>query len=285
MLLLAIAIGFLILTAFVLIIATRTPAENYLDSEGPIYTGSYAAEAPQFTGRLKVVNWNLNFATRVEQAIEEFQSVDELQDADIILLQEMDENSIEKVAQALHYNYIYYPAAIHRRHNRQFGNAILSKWPLNEPKKIILSDNFRGLKHNRIAVRAIVNLGDQQVAAYSVHLDMVWMLPGQNKTQVDNLVEQVAKENAPSVVGGDFNSWSSGSIEMLDESFGMIGLARVTQGTGPTIKTYGGVTLTLDHIYANEIFESQAGIWQQPGVSDHSAIWTILSIEEEKTDE
>ena len=57
MLFLAIAIGFLILTALVVIIVTRTPAENYLDSDGPIYTGSYAEEAPSFTGSLKVVSW------------------------------------------------------------------------------------------------------------------------------------------------------------------------------------------------------------------------------------
>lgn len=280
MLLLAIAIGFLILTALVVIIATRTPAENYLDSDGPIYTGSYAEEAPPFTGSLKVVSWNLNFATRVDQAINEFQTVDELRDADIILLQEMDENSIEKIAQSLHYNYIYYPAAIHRRHNRQFGNAILSKWPLSEPQKIILSDNFRGLKHNRIAARALVNLGDQQVVAYSAHLDMVWMLPGQSDTQVDVLVRQIGGEENPVIIGGDFNSWSSKSIEILDERFGEIGLIRVSKGTGPTIETYGGLKLTLDHIFTNDFLESQAGIWQQPKVSDHSAVWAILRIEE-----
>lgn len=278
----AIAVGVSILTALVVIIATRTPAENYLDADGPIYTGSYAAETPPFSGRLKVVSWNLNFATRVERAIEEFQSVDELQDADIILLQEMDEHSIEKVAQALHYNYIYYPAAIHRRHNRQFGNSILSKWPLNEPTKIILSDNFGGLKHNRIAARALIDLGDQQVVAYSAHLDMVWMLPGQNKTQVDTLVEQVAMEDVPAIVGGDFNSWSSGSIATLEAYFENIGLVRVSKGTGPTIETYGGLKLTLDHVFASEIFESQAGVWQQPEVSDHSALWVILEFEEAK---
>jgi endonuclease/exonuclease/phosphatase family metal-dependent hydrolase len=276
----AIAVAFSLLVLLLVIVATRTPAENYTDEAGPLYTGYYDAKPEPFNGRMKVVSWNLNFATRVDQAIYEFQTVDELHDADIILLQEMDEHSIEKVAQSLGYNYIYYPAAIHRRHNRQFGNAILSKWLLSEPQKIILSDNFRGLKHNRIAVRALVNLGDQQIVAYSAHLDMVWVLPGQGETQVDTLTRQVAMEIVPAIVGGDFNSWNSGSIEMLEERFGEIGLMRVTKGTGPTIETYGGVKLTLDHIFASEIFESQSGLWQQPKVSDHSAVWTILSIEE-----
>jgi endonuclease/exonuclease/phosphatase family metal-dependent hydrolase len=276
--LVAIAVGFSILVALLIIVAAKSPAENYTDSARPIYTGSYANEPQAFNGSLKVVSWNLNFATRVDQAINEFQTVDELRDADIILLQEMDEHSIEKVAQALEYNYIFYPAAIHRRHNRQFGNAILSTWPLSSPKKIILSQSFAGLKHNRIAARVLVNLGDQQVVAYSAHLDMVWMLPGQNRTQVDVLVDQVAGEEYPAIVGGDFNSWSAGSIQILEERFGEIGLERVSQGTGPTIKTYGGLKLTLDHIFASLIFESQAGVWQNTAISDHAAVWTILSI-------
>jgi len=278
----AIAIAASILTALVVIIATQTPAENYLDSDGPLYAGSYAEETSPFTGSLKVVSWNLNFASRVDQAINELRSVDELRDADIILLQEMDEDSIEQVAQSLRYNYIYYPAAIHRRHNRQFGNAILSKWSLSEPQKKILSDHFRGLKHNRIAVSAQVNLGDQQVVAYSAHLDMVWMLPGQRNSQLDVLVSEVGQEAGTVVVGGDFNSWSSGSIDMLDDRFGEIDMRRITKGVGPTLETYGGFQLIVDHIFGRDFFTSEAGVWHNTEISDHAAVWAILKFEEVK---
>ena len=281
----AIAVGFSILVMLLLIVATRTPVENYIDPTGPKYTGSYAEEPQPFNGNLKVVSWNLNFATRVDQAIDELRTVDQLRDADILLLQEMDEDGAEAVAQTLHYNYIYYPASIHRRHNRQFGNAILSKWPLSEPQKIVLSDHFRGLKHNRIAVRALVNLGDQQVVAYSAHLDMVWMLPGQNNSQLDVLVRQVGKENADAVVGGDFNSWSSSSIVMLEERFGEIGMCRVSKETGTTLETYGGLKLTTDHIFTSEFFTSEAGVWHNTEISDHAAVWAILRFEEAKSNE
>ena len=278
----AVAVGFSILITLLLIVATRTPVENYIDQAGPIYTGSYAEEAQPFTGTLKVVSWNLNFANRVDQAITELLTVDELRDADIILLQEMDEVSVEEVAQSLQYNYVYYPAAIHRRYNRQFGNAILSKWPLCEPQKKILSDHFRGLKHNRIAVSAQVNLGDQQVVAYSAHLDMVWMLPGLRKSQLDVLVSEVGQEAGTVVVGGDFNSWSSGSIDMLDDRFGEIDLRRITKGVGPTLETYGGFQLTVDHIFGGENFASEAGVWHNTEISDHAAVWAIMKFEEVK---
>lgn len=278
----AIAVGasILLLIALIVIITTRTPAKNFIDLNGPVYTGSYAEEPTDFSGELKVVSWNLNFANRAAQAITELSTVDELRDADIILLQEMDEVSVEEVAQALRYNYIYYPASIHRRYARQFGNAILSRWPLSEPQKVILSDHFRGLKHNRIAVRALVNLGDQQVVAYSTHMDMVWMLPGRSESQVEFLVRQVGNEESVVIVGGDFNSWTQGSVDFLDNLFGEIGLRRVSKEAGPTYKTFGGWPLTLDHIFASELFSSKAGVWQQTDASDHSPVWALLSFEE-----
>ena len=37
-----------------------------------------------------------------------------------------------------------------------------------------------------------------------------------------------------------------------------------------------------DLMIACEIFVSEAGVWQETEISDHSAVWTILSIEETK---
>ena len=275
----AIVIGASILISLIVIITTRTPVKNYIDINGPVYTGTYAEEPADFSGELKVVSWNLNFANRAALAITELSTVAELRDADIILLQEIDEVSVEEVAQALRYNYIYYPASIHRQHARKFGNAILSRWPLSEPQKVILSDHFRGLKHNRIAVRAQVTLGDQQVVAYSTHLDMVWMLPGRSESQVEFLVRQVGKEERAVIVGGDFNSWTQGSVDFLDDLFGEIGVRRVSKEAGPTYKTFAGLQLTLDHIFASELFSSKAGAWRQTNASDHSPVWVLLSFE------
>jgi endonuclease/exonuclease/phosphatase family metal-dependent hydrolase len=166
-----------------------------------------------------------------------------------------------------------------------FGNAILSNWPLSDPKKIILSSSIGGLKHNRIAVRTQVDIGAVRMAAYSVHLDMIWMLPGQNYTQLDVLVSEVGMENNAAVVGGDFNSWSNGSIAMLDERFGKIGLLRVSMGTGTTLETYGGFQLTTDHIYSSDGRALETGAWHNDEISDHAAIWTILVFEEMKSNE
>jgi len=144
---------------------------------------------------------------------------------------------------------------------------------------MILSDHFRGLKHNRIAVRALVNLGDHQVVAYSTHMDMVWMLPGLSESQVEFLVRQIDEEDSAVIVGGDFNSWTQGSIDSLDGLFGKIGLRRVSNEAGPTYETFAGVQLTLDHIFASELFTSKAGAWRQTNASDHFPVWALLTIE------
>lgn len=263
-----------------LLLAACSQPKNYPDSNKPYFQGSYAENIPQFSGSIKVVSWNTNYAEQLDQIIAALTGEEALQNADVLLLQEMDEVSVDRVAEALEYNYVYYPAIIHHHHDKNFGNAILSPWPLHDPQKILLPNSDPDSKQDRIAVRADVLIGDHEFAAYSVHLEHLWMLPGRSESQVDVLVYHVAREEHPVIVGGDFNSWSPGSINLLDELFGDIDMRRVTESAGPTLETFGGIPLAVDHIFASDFFESQAGVWQQPEISDHAAVWAILSFDE-----
>jgi len=78
----------------------------------------------------------------VDEAIKNMRDNSNLSGANIILLQEMDETGTEKIAKSLHYDYIHYPATVHPQTGRNFGNAILSKWPLQDVKKILLPYDF-----------------------------------------------------------------------------------------------------------------------------------------------
>jgi endonuclease/exonuclease/phosphatase family metal-dependent hydrolase len=79
----------------------------------------------------KVVNWNIKFGEKIDKAIEAFRDVEALKNADLILLQEMDEDGVKRIAYDLGLNYVYYPASIHDRTGRAFGNAILARWPMH----------------------------------------------------------------------------------------------------------------------------------------------------------
>ena len=112
--------GIIAIVFLILLLASRSPVKNYTHPREPFYEGNYAGEQAAYDGSIKVVTWNLNFAEGVITAINALQQVEELRDAHILLLQEMDEASVEQLAQALHYNYVYFPAAIHRRHRKNF---------------------------------------------------------------------------------------------------------------------------------------------------------------------
>ena len=93
-----------------------------------------------------------------------------LRNADVLVLQEMDAPGVEAVARALHMNYVYYPVSLNPKYGRDFGNAILSPWPIEESRKVLLPHTSRILKQARAAVAARVRVGDRTVQVYSVHL-------------------------------------------------------------------------------------------------------------------
>jgi endonuclease/exonuclease/phosphatase family metal-dependent hydrolase len=236
---------------FLLLLSACSQPNNYPDSNQPFFEGSYAKSAPQFSGSIKVVSWNTNYGEQLDRIIAALTEVEALQNADVLLLQEMDEVSVDLLAQALQYNYVYYPATVHDHHEKNFGNAVLSPWPLSDPHKILLPNSDPDSRQDRIAVRANVWIGDRELATYSVHLEHFWILPSRSDSQVDVLVHRVGKEDGAVIVGGDFNSWSPGSIDLLDELFGEIGLRRVSKGAAPTLETSVGIPLTVDHIFGS----------------------------------
>jgi endonuclease/exonuclease/phosphatase family metal-dependent hydrolase len=253
--------------------------KNYTDPGGPYYEGHYASGQPDYDGYLKVVTWNINFAARIDEAIETLAGVEELRDADILLLQEMDAEGVGTIAQTLHYDYVYYPASVHRQHGKDFGNAILSKWPIIHSSKIVLPNTFPFINQTRTAVKAEIDIRGLELDVYSTHLETVWMLARGSETQIDFLAEQIAQDNGFVILGGDFNSWSKGSIAYLEERFAQVGLNRLSAGAGHTFE-YRGLKLTLDHLLAGDLDDFEAGVWRQTEASDHFPVWAVLAMEE-----
>ncbi len=134
---------------------SRAQTKAYDTPEGPWWEGRYAG-APLSSGSLiTVVNYNIDHGREVTKAIEAFETHEPLPGADIILLQEMDEVGTERMARALGYDFVYYPATV-ARHGRNFGNAILARWPLSRARKLILPELHPVNGVMRIAVGATV---------------------------------------------------------------------------------------------------------------------------------
>lgn len=265
----------LVILAALLQGSLRRSLVNYTDPHGPVYTGIYTQERPDYDESIKVVTWNISFSKEIDEAIRTFTEAEDLKDADILLLQEMDAAGVEKIAKALNYEYVYYPASIHRRHGKRFGEAILSKWPILSHSKIVLPNSVPVINQTRIAVKAKIAVNDKEITVYNTHLETVWMLQVWGDTQVDYLAEIAGMEDGSFILGGDFNTWSERSIATLEERFGELGMVRVSAGTGYTFE-YRGWMLTMDHIFARDTSEYEAGIWYGTNVSDHYPVWAIL---------
>ena len=256
-------------------------AVNYEDPLGPKHEGWFAEDKPVLQGTIKVVTYNINQGLEVDQAIEELQTYEVLQDPDILLLQEMDEDGTQRVARALRHNYVYYPASVFHWTKRNFGNAILTKWSLSDPGKVLLP--YRGLlsQQLRIAVRATVTLGDLQIATYCVHTETYTLPSPHRKAQIAAIVDDIGNGNGHVIVGGDFNTVSNRSIKRMAGQFAEVDLVRATAGLGPTISILGLQPVALDHIFTRGLTVLGAGKVDAIQASDHFPVWVELGLAQE----
>ncbi|MFN2189458.1 MAG: endonuclease/exonuclease/phosphatase family protein, partial [Candidatus Promineifilaceae bacterium] len=246
--------------------------------EGPVYTGDYADLQPEFDGTVSVVTWNIKFGIEIEEAIKEWGDSTEVKLADIVLLQEMDKDGVEFMAKELGYNYVYYPASIHDRHNLTFGNAVLSKWPILDYAKIVLPYQSPSNDQRRIAVRAAIQMGEDEMLAYSVHTETVVLGAKKRAEQFDALIQDINEQPQEYVVvGGDFNTYSQKASDNLESKMAAAGLEHVSPDNGPTFRWIGGLGFTLDHLFVKNFTTLESGVWHDTEASDHVPVWAVLT--------
>ncbi len=256
----------------------RVLLENYDDPAGPVHEGHYAPSPPAFNGTVQLVSYNIKFGLRVPEATSEFKIIKPLPQSDIILLQEMDEDGTEKMARVLKYNYVYYPASVHR-HGRNFGNAILSRWPIRQAEKFILPRRAPGTNQLRIAAKAIIDFGTTTLLTYSVHTEVYLSSRQHRREQVDAIVQNIEPEADRVVVGGDFNSVRRRHISRLEEQFGSIGMQRLSRGLGPTIRKYKFQPSAADHIFGRGVALKDKGKVPTVVSSDHFPVWVRFELD------
>jgi endonuclease/exonuclease/phosphatase family metal-dependent hydrolase len=258
-------------------------AVNYLDPSGLLYVyplGASAAGSDPSGAPLRVVSFNIAYAIEIERAIEVLRATEPLRNPDVLALQEMDAPGTERIAKALGMNAVYFPSGVHPKHGRDFGCAVLSPWPLEEPRKLVLPHAARGTRLRRAAVAAVVVRGEQRIRVYSVHLPSPLAVSGgSRKEQLRTLAADAATAEGPVVIAGDFNSHDK--VEELAKA----GFAWVTRDLGATARLrllgIGLAGLSYDHVLAKGL-----GLTAEPdavgvvpdnrGASDHRPIWAVL---------
>lgn len=255
-----------------LLVAGCRTGTNYVGPEGP----AYAAPPPERSactvpGRLKIVSFNVAFGREAQAAAEALSTHPDLICADIVLLQEMDEAGTRVVADRLGMGYTYYPAVFHFRSDRDFGNAVLYRFPVLEQSKLVLPHVSLLTRTQRIATAVTLDVGSTRLRVYSTHLGTPLEVgPGARRAQLRTILED-AGPYATVLVGGDLNSGSVG--EVAQER----GFAWPTR-EGPSTVGWG----RWDHIFARG-FDTAAPDAVRAGtvtdleqVSDHAPVWVEL---------
>jgi len=162
---------------------------------------------------LKIVSYNIKHSKKINSAIKLLKEDKNLNDAGIICLQEMDPLGVMQIAETLKFNYVYYPAFEHPVIGKDFGNAILSKWPILEHHKIILSkENTK--KTQRIAVFASIQWKGTELLIACVHMRVI-LHHKVRANQIVKLLKLIPSSAKNIVLAGDFNTFTKKSHEAM----------------------------------------------------------------------
>ncbi len=253
---------------------------NFLEAKHPFWQSELPVahnSAPDSI--LTVVSYNIKFGIKLEEAIDEL-GIHPFKGADIILLQEMDEWGTQYISRKLSYNYIYYPISNHPRHQKNFGNAILSKWPISQSQKIILPHAQPINRMKRAATVATIHYGDTKIRTFSVHLETPILSRSKRLQQLQFALSEVENSLKDELVimGGDFNSLFPNDVSMMVEMCRAKNLEWNTEYLGHTLSRFNFVKPQLDHIFSRGFVHLNSGKMNDPKGSDHFPIWTKLEI-------
>ncbi len=234
-------------------------------------------------GIIKMVSYNIRLGEKIDEAIELFKNNEDLKDADIICLQEMDPQGVKEIAESLNTNYVFYPACVHPENNKEFGNAILSVWPIRNDKKILLplSNADRLFKLQKIAVMADVMIGYETINVSCVHLGTV-ITPKQRKEQVIKILSQIPDSARYCIITGDFNTYTEKQKTTVVNTFKDAGFNFASEDIGWTYKYWYLLNkkATLDLIFTRGFIKQTSGKVTNRRASDHMPIWSDLKFTE-----
>ena len=247
-------------------------SENHGEAAGPVFSGDHADPDRAEPDELVVVTFNLHFGRAVDVAIESFANVQPLPEAGIILLQEMSESGVERFARAAGYNYLYYPASVGRGGDN-FGNAVLARWPISNPIKLILPGLHPVTGQQRTATGASVSIGGKSVHIYSTHIEVSTAPPSFRARQALAILDHIPEDAERVIVGGDFNAVTWFGVRALRGLFSRRALEPATLGLGATYRRFGVRPSATDHIFARGFERTAAGVLREVKGSDHYPVW------------
>lgn len=247
---------------------------NYLKPDEPRYAGDHTVAEPTPGDVLRVVSYNLLLGREVAVAVAALGS-EPLAGADVILMQEMNAEAIDELAAALQLRYVLYPASV--KHGQDWGNAVLSRWPLVDDHKVLLPHADPYTNSRRIAVAARVDFDGVDILAYSTHIATPSLGLGARLDQVEAILDDAA-DVAPALIGGDFNTADPGSADQMIDLLGGREFTWASDDATATGTAFGLTDATLDYVFARGLSARASGTFTGEAGSDHRPVWVEIDL-------
>ncbi len=267
------------------------PSPGFVPSTKDLVEGHYATAARMKTrdtatpDSLIVVSYNIQYGDHIPLAAKDLCSNRRLRAADLIFLQEMDPTGTRTLARELGYDFVYFPASRHPKHHRLFGNAILSRWRIFNPRLVLLSHEGLLAGTQRVAVLATIDLGRLHLRVANVHTTTIITPREQRLQQFDEILREFPPAASLALVAGDFNTVSGNDTARLRDMFRRSGFRMARLPEGPSIRTRHAALLdsmpVLDHIFYRGLSFASAGIQSTAKASDHYPIWAVFALPNE----
>ncbi|MEO1747214.1 MAG: endonuclease/exonuclease/phosphatase family protein [Pseudomonadota bacterium] len=270
---------------------------------------------------MRIVTYNVQYGIGLDGRYDISRVCDAVRDADIICFQEVTRGFIRNAGadmpaqieeQLPNYFSSFHPAtdidmmsgfveasAVNRRF--QFGNMVLSRWPITAVRGHLLPRTAREdvLNLQRGALEALINTPAGPIRVYSVHLDHI--SPKERLLQLNALcsIAENYDQTGGAVTGahefglpendedmgylllGDFN-FEPGSDEYVEmTSQGVIDVSAKAPGWSWVEPKDKSKTKRLDHIFASLPLASKCvlpQIDQQATGSDHMPVWIAVNV-------
>lgn len=255
---------------------TFVPGPDHLHRVDAIVTAPDAAATD-----LLVVSYNIQYGEDIALALDDLRRTN-LDQADVLLVQEMTPEGVDTLAAALGLHARYQPASIHPHHGRPFGNAVLSRWPITATTLHVLPHPHPWTGQRRAALACDLDVAGRPLRVISLHLATPVLSQDSRVEQAAAvLAELVDHPSGALVVGGDFNLSLPAELRTVRRHYRrQAGLRLVNTGPDCTVRWNVGRLIgggcRLDLLFQRGLVVAAAGVATAARASDHLPIWVQL---------
>ncbi len=249
-----------------------------------------------YGNRIKIVAWNMQYTSRLDDQITFLTTHPDLRDADVYLFSEVDRCSsrngtrraAQLLAQRIQGEYVYgiefVELSIGRTLGGDTGNAIVSRRPLygvTQKCHSKVKDWFDSDREPRLGQRmflsADVPAGNGFLRLNAIHFESGDFTGSGRATQVREVIRDTEACSWPAIIAGDTNIFLDGPE---DVAFRAGSFVDVLDSLG--IREFTHVSLLrLDRMYTRSVAIVSGGVVNGAagvGLSDHSAIWGVIDV-------